>query len=405
MKRFLATILLAVTLGFLVPHPSRAATTKAPIVSLTTITGRIVLEKESYNRVWYIFPKTNERYYARDGKRLQELAILLAARVDSKTFKQIPVAAETKKASTTKWRGWFITPDGKTYWYVSATDGRRYPIDTPTDGQALIAQLGFKIDDATLVKAAMNKTQVTFDPTYRKPTYVVVQNGAVTTGQGQSTIRPIASLTKLMTALVLAESPLDWNTLVSVSASAIRYPRDLVGSDATSEVDLRVGDRIAVNDLWISMLVASSNQSAVALSEATGWSRDQFVNAMNEKAKALGLKHTRFLDIAGLDADTISTAEEMAKVADAAFANPKIANATQILNHNFTALAADGSSRIVNVTDRNFSLRAFGPTAMKTGYLVEAQRTVAMQKNGRTIVVLNAQSMPQRNEIIKKLLE
>ncbi len=203
----------------------------------------------------------------------------------------------------------------------------------------------------------------------------------------------------------LVESPLDWNTPVTVSATAIRYPRDLVGSDATSEVDLRIGDRIAVNDLWISMLVASSNQSAVALAEATGWSRDQFVNAMNEKAKALGLKHTRFADIAGLDADTISTAEEMAKLADAAFANPKIANATQILNHNFTALAADGSSRIVNVTDRNFSLRAFGPTAMKTGYLVEAQRTVAMQKDGRIIVVLNAQSMPQRNGIIKKLLE
>ena len=75
------------------------------------------------------------------------------------------------------------------------------------------------------------------------------------------------------------------------------------------------------------MLLASSNQSAVALAESTGLSRAEFVSQMNAKAQELGLVKTIFYDIAGLDSHNVSTAREMALIAQEAFSQPEIREA------------------------------------------------------------------------------
>jgi len=177
----------------------------------------------------------------------------------------------------------------------------------------------------------------------------------------------------------------------------------LVNGDATSEVPLEAGDSVRMSDLWIAMLTASSNQSAVILADNSGLSRQEFAAAMNKKAQKLGLKKTKFYEMTGLDPNNVSTPQEMALIANSAFVIEKIAQSTQVPDYVFEVVQADGNTRQVDVKNRNYSLLAMGADASKTGFLVEAQRNVVLRKNNNIIVVLHALSTVQRNQIIQKL--
>jgi len=153
------------------------------------------------------------------------------------------------------------------------------------------------------------------------------------------------------------------------------------------------------------MLIASSNQATVALVDNSGLSRTEFIAAMNQKAKDLGLTKTKFFDMTGLDAHNVTTAKQMAQLGYVAFSKSDITSASAIKDYIAPVTDATGQIRQVKITDRNYSLQTFSPEAAKTGFLVEAQRTVVLKKNNQIIVVLHALSMSQRNEIIQKLLK
>ena len=93
----------------------------------------------------------------------------------------------------------------------------------------------------------------------------------------------------------------------------------------------------------------------------------------------------------------------MAILAYTAFQNEQISEGTHGEQFSITAYRLNGSSKKLPVANRNYSLLQFKPDASKTGFLIEAQRNVALSKNGSTIVVLHARSMRERNAIIKKL--
>src|SRR5262249_1800051 len=151
----------------------------------------------------------------------------------------------------------------------------------------------------------------------------------------------------------------------------ITYPRTQVGGDATSEVALKAGDTVSIGNLWVSMLLASSNQSAIVLADNSGVSREKFISLMNKKADELGLQKTHFAEIAGLNPNNVSTPNEAALMGAAAFARDKIAEATRYTAYSFTVMGRNGLPRTVNVTNRNVSLQAFQPDAVKVGYLTE----------------------------------
>lgn len=369
--------------------------------------GRIYIQTESYGRAWYVAPHDGARYYLKGGREIVRDIGTLALGISERDFALIPERAGAiyDRRLVERLKGYFILRVGARgeIWYVHPTSGLRYPLRTPGEAQAFLSKVGMPISNAVLVTAPMNTRQLMFDPAMKQPVAARLDNGVYVDGQSADTIRPLASLTKLMTALVLTDIGLDQSAPVTITASHIAYPRDLVGDDATSEVDLEVGDTVTVRDLWIAMLVASSNQSTVALVDHTGLGRDVFVERMNEKAATLGLTHTKFYDVAGLDSHNVSTAKEMALIAGAAFAEPRITTASSTINYTFMASTPSGGTRNVTVTDRNYSLRAFGADAAKTGYLVEAQRNVALKKGNTILVVMNAQSMSQRNELLTKL--
>ncbi len=140
--------------------------------------------------------------------------------------------------------------------------------------------------------------------------------------KNKTAVLPIASLTKIMTALT-AEEIYPKEKLIKVSAQAIKQPEE-AGS-------LKVGESLKVEDLIRIMLVESSNDAAYALAEAGGEIKT-FVERMNEKARQLGLKNTKYFNPTGLDLESqdkkqynFSTTEDLIKIGEhLLFRNKKI---------------------------------------------------------------------------------
>lgn len=259
----------------------------------------------------------------------------------------------------------------------------------------------------TPAKAVVKKPvakKVVKKPAPPSVTYVKYTGGKVVASSQADKQLPPASMTKLMTALVILDHKPDWGQKVTITQAELDYPKIWVGNDTTSEVSLKVGDTVTVYDLWIAMLVASSNQSARALVDAIGMTHSDFVAEMNAKAKSLGLKQTIFNDVAGLSTKTLTTAREMAVIAHEAFAQSAIIRGSAVSNYTIVATAADGKPHNITVANRNYSLQQFAPDAAKVGFLVEAQRTVSIKKGDVIVVVMHAMSMAERNTILHKLL-
>jgi D-alanyl-D-alanine carboxypeptidase len=117
--------------------------------------------------------------------------------------------------------------------------------------------------------------------------------GEILTQHGIDTPRPMASTTKMMTALVAMESG-NPDRMVTVPPAAV--------SVGESSAGLKVGERIPLRQLLRALLVGSGNDAAVAIAYGVAGSEAAFVDLMNEKAKAMGLTSTHFANPHGLDA-------------------------------------------------------------------------------------------------------
>lgn len=124
-----------------------------------------------------------------------------------------------------------------------------------------------------------------------------------------TTVLPIASVTKLMTALVTTEY-INLDNMVTVPAAAIVY---------TSKARLQVGQQISIYQLLFPLLMESSNEAAETIARAYG--RDSFIKHMNEKAASLGMTHTIFVDSSGAGEENVSTTEDLFALAKYIYEN------------------------------------------------------------------------------------
>jgi len=400
-KIFAVTILIL----FIWPHLVQATETDLA----QQLSGRILLQVESYGRAWYVDPIGKERYYLQDGNMAYEIMRNMSLGITNADFAKIPTArgqkANSKLVNRLLGRILLQVEKNGEAWYVNPTDGIRYYLK---DGQAayeLMRKFALGITNENLAKIPMNKTQVAHDTCFNDVAYVKFDGTDFSDEYNADQILPLASLSKLMTALVLIDLKPNWDKQIIITQDQIDYPILYVGSDKSSEVDLAAGDKMTFYDLWVAMLVASSNQAAAALVDSTGLSKMEFLKLMNNKAQELELTKTKFYDVAGLDAHNITTPKEMAKIAYQAFSIAKITEAGENENYTIAATTSNGTAKAIDVLDRNYSLQKFEPQASKTGFLVEAQRTVALKKNDQIIVIMHALSMSQRNSIIEKLLD
>lgn len=379
------------------------AATIAPNMS-----GKIFIQVESYGRAWYVNPADGKRYYMKDGAAAYEIMRSLSLGISNADLAKIPERSGASRNTTlvnrVKGKILLQVESRGEAWYVHPVTGIRYYMKDGVSAYEMMKSFGVGIANVDLQNVPMNETQVVHDTTFNNVAYVTLQNGVYAGGYNHNQILPLASLTKLMTALVLLDTNFNFEKTITINSGHLQYPRDLVGDDATSEIDFKLGDRIQARDVWIAMLLASSNQAAAALVESSGFTREEFTHLMNQKAQSLGLSKTVFYDVAGLDAHNVTMPVEMAVIAREAFSNPIILQASSLTSHTIAGTGADGIPRTIPVANRNYSLMTFEPEASKTGYLVEAQRTVAIKKNGKIIIVMHARSMSERNAIIKNLL-
>ena len=145
-------------------------------------------------------------------------------------------------------------------------------------------------------------------PQISSPSAIVVEpsTGDVAYARRADDAHPIASVTKLMTALLTLEG-----RDLSARVRAARYAAAAV----ESQIGLRPGERLTVADMLRGMLMASANDAAASLAEDVGGSRRAFVRQMNRRAAALGLQRTRFADPIGLSTEDRSTARELVTLA------------------------------------------------------------------------------------------
>lgn len=232
--------------------------------------------------------------------------------------------------------------------------------------------------------------------------YVVVdiRSGNILLENNPEQVMPIASLTKLMTAMVFLDTNIDFNAEVTIEASDHN-------NVAGSQTYIRVGERMTVGDLFYTSLVGSDNDATKALARSTGLSEQDFIARMNTKAKWLGLEKTQFEEVTGLSPNNQSTVSEYAKIAKVAFRNSKIIEALNKENYSFTTLN-NYTHWIVNtnklLSDENLSL-----VGAKTGYINEAGFTFAciseFEGNQVLVVVFNSDSGQDRFDDAKSLIE
>ena len=194
---------------------------------------------------------------------------------------------------------------------------------------------------------------------------------------------PIASVTKLMTAMVTLDRKLPMNEAITIT----KADRDLLRLTGSR---LRAGSKLTRGELLTLALMSSENRAAAALARTYPGGREAFVRVMNRKAETLGMHDTRFADASGLDAGNVSTAHDLARMVFAAMRYPAIRKATTRTQLSVRPWKNRGSLRYVN-TNRLLRSKSWDIQVSKTGYINEAGRCLVMHTefNGTpTVLVL-----------------
>ena len=223
--------------------------------------------------------------------------------------------------------------------------------------------------------------------------YLVGHDGTVLAQRNSRRQRPIASITKLMTALVALERAKP-SHVVTVSTDAAGL--------GGSTLFLRPGEQLTVGTLVRGMLVPSANDAAAALAIHVGGSTARFVSLMNAKADALGLRDTSFTNPHGLDqAGHVSSARDTTLLLRRALQVPLIRAAL-----SRTTFALPGGREFVTTNDLLSSWRPL--LAGKTGHTETAgwSEAAAARGNGATVygTVLGGATRASRNDALESLL-
>jgi len=210
------------------------------------------------------------------------------------------------------------------------------------------------------------------------------------------TAMPIASLTKLMTAMVVLDAELDMDKMITIEEA----DKDTLRH---SHSHLYVGTQLTRRQALLLALMASENRAAHALARSFPGGIGAIVMAMNEKARSLELTGTKFEDPTGLSEGNVSSAKDLARIVDRAFQYPQICSlSTQI---EFTLRQGRKKMRFVN-TNKLVRNRRWEIGLSKTGYIEESGRCLVMQtllaQRTVIIVLLNSSSNSARlNDVVK----
>jgi D-alanyl-D-alanine carboxypeptidase (penicillin-binding protein 5/6) len=216
----------------------------------------------------------------------------------------------------------------------------------------------------------------------------LVQMNKITLWEKQASVRlPPASLTKLMTVLLVIESvPL--NTAVNISQDATR--------ETGSRLGLQANSRFRVEDLLKAILLNSANDACHALADHVAGNEKAFVDLMNVRARQMGLLDTHFQNACGHDADKhYSTANDLAKLANQSLENVFIQSTVKLTDAKISSLDGKYSYQLTN---KNVLLGRYdGIAGLKTGYTTKAGKClIAYATRNQKHVLLVLLNAPNR---------
>ncbi len=246
---------------------------------------------------------------------------------------------------------------------------------------------------------AVPQEQVVLDLDCPSAVLIEASSGEVLYEKDADTSRPMASVTKIMTLLLimeaLEENKITLDDRVTCSAHAV--------SMGGSQIYLKEGESLRVEEMLKAIVVSSANDAAVAMAEHIAGSDQAFVSKMNERAKQLQMKNTHFVNCTGLDAEQhYSSARDIAIMSRELLSHKKIKEYTTI----WMDTLRDGA---FGLTNTNKLVRFYeGCTGLKTGSTSKALYCVSAsaERDGMELisVVLGAPSSAKRFEDAKKML-
>ena len=212
---------------------------------------------------------------------------------------------------------------------------------------------------------------------------IINQNtGEVVYAKNTNLPSPIASITKLMTAMVMLDGKQSLDEDIYVSNEDIDYVKG-------THSRLPVGASLSRGDMLQLALMASENRAASAIASNYPGGQYAFVKAMNVKALALGLKQTHFVDPTGLESENVSTAEDLVKMVQAAYQYPEIRLATTSPSHE---VYIGDREYPTNFNNTNGLVRGgeWQIGLSKTGFINEAGRCLVMQAKvaGESVIIV-----------------
>lgn len=238
-----------------------------------------------------------------------------------------------------------------------------------------------------LLTQASQFTDLEGNPALRSASALVINaQGNVIYGKDIDTVRPIASITKLMTAMVILDSGLDVDEKITVT----RADRDLVQLTGSR---LEYGATLSRREMILLAIMSSENRAATALGRNYPGGMTAFVKKMNSKAANLGMDNSHFADPAGLHVENMSSARDLMKMVTAAQGYALIRKASTTKRIEVRPYSKRGPLVYGN-TNRLLKNKTWDIALSKTGYINEAGRCLVMQANIEgeqvSIVLLNS---------------
>ena len=243
------------------------------------------------------------------------------------------------------------------------------------------------------------------DEVYLRSAVALVQDansGETLIAKNQGVILPIASITKLMTAMVILDAGVNLDQRVAISGDDYDYVKG-------TRSRLRPGTVLTRDELLLLALMSSENRAAASLARTYPGGTAVFVAAMNAKAAALGMNDTRFVDATGLSSANVSSARDLARLVGAAHEYPLIRQYSTRESASVQSLGRKLDYRNTNGLVRNAK---WDIDLQKTGYISEAGRCLVMRVRmaSREVVVVLLDSWGKFSRVgdanrIKKWLE
>ncbi len=342
------------------------------------MSGRALGILLSFFALWVLSPQL-QASDSGAGSRAQKLAGKTAAKAPADTRKKKAAASKATSTSGTQ------TRSAKTTRMVKATKVASKSKKRTAAASASVARkaAGAAVAVPVLTAGELAGLHLTEDPlSLRSNAALVVDqySAEVLFEKNADVSLPIASLTKLMTALVVLEARQNLDEVLEITSDDIDRLKN-------SGSRLRVGTRMTRREMLHLALMSSENRAASALGRHYPGGLSSFVQAMNARARSLGMQDARFVDSTGLSSLNQASAQDLAKLALEAYRHPLIREYSTHSSHLIRAgghqLQFRNSNRLVNHPNWEIGLQ-------KTGYISEAGRCLIMQArvDGRPVIMV-----------------